>query len=85
MIDGFMGFMAVSGKNHPGPISFGNPRNFTIRQLSEIVIEMIGSSSKLDFRALPANDPKQRQPNISRARELLEWCSQPTSSAVCAR
>jgi UDP-glucuronate decarboxylase len=74
MIDGFMRFMAVSGKDHPGPINFGNPREFTIRQLGEIVIEMTGSSSKLDFRALPTDDPKQRQPNISRARELLEWC-----------
>ena len=73
MIDGFIRFMAGSGKDFIGPINFGNPKEFTIRQLGEIIIEMTGSSSKLDFRALPIDDPKQRQPNISRARELLEW------------
>jgi len=73
MIDGFIRFMAGSGKDLIGPINFGNPKEFTIRQLGEIIIEMTGSSSKLDFRALPIDDPKQRQPNISRARELLGW------------
>jgi UDP-glucuronate decarboxylase len=74
MVEGLMRFMAVSGKACLGPINFGNPKEFTIRQLGEIVIDMTGSSSKLVFRALPTDDPKQRQPNISRARELLDWC-----------
>jgi UDP-glucuronate decarboxylase len=73
MIDGFIRLMAGSGKDFIGPINFGNPKEFTIRQLGETIIEMTGSSSKLDFRALPIDDPKQRQPNISRARELLGW------------
>ncbi|UYO93985.1 UDP-glucuronic acid decarboxylase family protein [Pollutimonas sp. M17] len=73
MVDGFLRFMAVSDRNCPGPINLGNPREFTIRQLGEIVIEMTGSSSKLVFHTLPTDDPKQRQPDISRARELLEW------------
>jgi UDP-glucuronate decarboxylase len=73
MIEGFTRFMALPGKVCPGPINLGNPREFTIRQLGEMVIRMTGSSSKLDFRALPTDDPKQRQPNISRAMELLDW------------
>ena len=73
MVEGFMRFMAVPGKDCPGPINLGNPREFTIRQLGEIVIAMTGSSSKLDFRALPTDDPRQRQPNISQAQELLVW------------
>jgi len=73
MINGFVRFMATSSKKCPGPINFGNPREFTIRQLAEIVIEMTGSSSKLDFCSLPTDDPKQRQPNISEAQKLLDW------------
>jgi UDP-glucuronate decarboxylase len=73
MIEGFLRFMALSGKDIPGPINLGNPREFNIRQLGEMVIEMTGSSSKLEFRALPTDDPKQRQPNISQARKVLEW------------
>jgi len=73
MIEGFVRFMALSSKDIPGPINLGNPREFNIRQLGEMVIEMTGSSSKLEFRALPTDDPKQRQPNISHARKVLEW------------
>jgi UDP-glucuronate decarboxylase len=73
MVEGFMRFMEIPGKDSTGPINLGNPREFTIRQLGEIVIAMTGSSSKLDFRALPTDDPRQRQPNISRAQELLAW------------
>jgi UDP-glucuronate decarboxylase len=73
MIEGFLRLMALSGKDIPGPINLGNPREFNIRQLGEMVIEMTGSSSKLEFRALPTDDPKQRQPNISQARKVLEW------------
>jgi UDP-glucuronate decarboxylase len=57
----------------PGPINLGNPREFTIRELAELVIELTGSKSKLVFRPLPADDPKQRQPDISLARKLLDW------------
>ena len=56
-----------------GPINLGNPGEFTIRELAELVIEMTGSRSKLIRQALPSDDPKQRQPDISRAKTVLGW------------
>ncbi|MFN7178743.1 UDP-glucuronic acid decarboxylase family protein [Hyphomonas sp.] len=56
-----------------GPINIGNPGEFTIRQLAEQVIDLTGSKSQLVFRPLPQDDPKQRQPNITKAREILGW------------
>ena len=56
-----------------GPINIGNPGEFTIRQLAEQVIDLTGSKSQLVFRPLPQDDPKQRQPNIEKAREILNW------------
>ena len=51
----------------------GNPGEFTIRELAETVIELTGTKSKLIFKDLPADDPKQRQPDISLARKHLNW------------
>lgn len=59
-----------------GPINIGNPNEFTMRQLAEEVIRLTGSSSRLVFRPLPSDDPKQRQPDISLAKDRLGW--QPT-------
>jgi len=56
-----------------GPINIGNPGEFTIRQLAEQVIDLTGSKSKLVFLPLPQDDPKQRQPNIDKARDILGW------------
>lgn len=56
-----------------GPINLGNPNEFTIRELAEKVIAMTGSNSELTLHPLPSDDPRQRQPNISKARELLDW------------
>jgi len=56
-----------------GPINLGNPNEFTIRQLAELVIEMTNSRSKLVFEPLPQDDPQQRQPDISKARASLNW------------
>jgi UDP-glucuronate decarboxylase len=56
-----------------GPINLGNPVEFTILQLAELVIELTGSTSSIDRLPLPADDPRQRQPDIRRARELLHW------------
>ena len=72
MIDGFMRLMD-SPDTVTGPINLGNPVEFTIRQLAEQVIALTGSKSKMEFRPLPADDPKQRQPDISRARSTLGW------------
>jgi UDP-glucuronate decarboxylase len=56
-----------------GPVNIGNPREFTIRELAEAVLKLTGSPSKLVFRPLPADDPKQRQPDIALARKELGW------------
>ena len=56
-----------------GPINLGNPIEFTILDLAEKVIAMIGSKSKIIFKPLPGDDPKQRQPDISLAQEYLDW------------
>ena len=56
-----------------GPVNIGNPVEFTIRQLAEAVIELTGSGSRLVRRPMPPDDPKQRQPDIGLARELLGW------------
>jgi UDP-glucuronate decarboxylase len=56
-----------------GPINIGNPHEFTIRELAELVIEMTGTKSKIRFEPLPSDDPRQRQPNISMAKSILNW------------
>ena len=56
-----------------GPVNIGNPGEFTIRQLAEQIIELTGSRSRIICEPLPADDPKQRRPDISKARELLQW------------
>src|SRR5476651_1845856 len=56
-----------------GPINIGNPNEFTILQLAEMVIKMVGAKSKIVRRPLPENDPRQRQPNISLAKKHLSW------------
>lgn len=78
LIEGLVRFMDLpAGENEapgfPGPINLGNPGEFTIRQLAEMVIELTGSRSRLVFRPLPADDPMQRKPEIARARGLLRW------------
>ena len=56
-----------------GPINIGNPAEFSIRELAEIVIDVTGSRSKIVSRPLPADDPRQRQPDIAKARHALGW------------
>lgn len=56
-----------------GPINIGNPNEFTIRQLAEMVIELTGSKSKIVYLPAVADDPTQRQPTINKAREILHW------------
>ena len=72
LVEGFLRMMATPA-GVVGPINLGNPNEFTIRELAEEVIELTGSSSTLEFRPLPQDDPTQRQPDIARARELLGW------------
>lgn len=56
-----------------GPINLGNPHEFTIKQLAELVIELTGSKSKIIYEPLPSDDPTQRQPIITKAKEILGW------------
>jgi UDP-glucuronate decarboxylase len=56
-----------------GPINLGNPVEFTMRELAEIVLDLTGSSSRIVHEPLPIDDPKRRRPDISRADELLDW------------
>lgn len=72
LIDGFVRFMAAP-EGVTGPINIGNPGEFTIRQLAEMVIELTGSRSRIVFQPLPQDDPMQRKPDISLAHEQLDW------------
>ena len=72
LIDGFLALMDT-GPEVTGPVNIGTPREFTIRQLAEMVIEMTGSRSELVFEPLPQDDPPQRKPDISLAQEKLGW------------
>jgi UDP-glucuronate decarboxylase len=72
LIDGMVRLMETPD-DVVGPVNLGNPAEFTIRQLAELVIEITGAASKIVHRPLPLDDPKQRQPDISKAQELLGW------------
>ena len=72
LIEGFVRLMKTSAEV-TGPINLGNPAEFTILELAEEVLRQTGSKSKLVFKPLPSDDPKQRQPDITRAREVLGW------------
>jgi len=72
LIDGFVRLMAAPDEI-TGPINLGNPGEFTIRELAEKVIEMIGSKSTLTFEDLPVDDPMQRKPIIDKAQNHLGW------------
>jgi UDP-glucuronate decarboxylase len=72
LVDGFVRLMA-SPDEFTGPVNLGNPREFTIRELAEKVIDMTGSKSKLSYKPLPHDDPTQRQPDISLAKKQLGW------------
>jgi UDP-glucuronate decarboxylase len=72
MIEGFVRLMN-SADEITGPINIGNPGEFTIRELAEIVVEMTGSKSEIVQKELPSDDPKQRQPDIRLAKEKLDW------------
>ena len=72
MVDGMMKMMD-SGPSETGPINFGNPLEWTIKDLAEKIIELSGSKSELINKPLPSDDPQQRRPDITRAKERLGW------------
>lgn len=71
LVEGLIRLMNTD--NLHDPVNLGNPGEFTIKQLAEEVARICGSDLKLNYMSLPQDDPKQRQPNISRAQELLGW------------
>src|ERR1700684_1356666 len=72
LVEGFLRMMDTQ-ENVTGPVNVGNPGESTTRELAELVIEMTGSRSALVFEPLPADDPRQRKPNIAQAQALLGW------------
>jgi len=72
LIDAIVRLMAT-GDAVTGPINMGNPAEFTIRDLASIIIDLTGSKSAVVSRPLPADDPRQRQPDIATARKVLDW------------
>jgi UDP-glucuronate decarboxylase len=72
LIEGFVLLMS-SPKDVTGPINIGNPGEFTILELAETILRMVGGSSRLELKPLPQDDPKQRKPDITQARETLGW------------
>ena len=71
--DEIRGILALLDSNERGPINIGNPVEFTMLELAELVLELTGSQSQLVYEALPADDPLQRCPDITLARQLLKW------------
>ena len=77
LIDGLVRLMETSD-DVIGPVNLGNPEEFSVRELAETIIALIGSSSRIIHRPLPEDDPKQRRPDISKAQAILHW--QPKTS-----
>ena len=65
--------MMNSDENVIGPVNLGNPNEFSILELAESIISLAGSKSKIIYKKLPTDDPKQRQPDISKAKNQLDW------------
>jgi dTDP-glucose 4,6-dehydratase len=71
--DEVRGFLALLDSGEHLPVNIGNPNEFTIKELAEIVLEIVGGSSRIVYEPLPVDDPTQRRPDITRARTLLGW------------
>ena len=72
LVDGIVRLMQTPD-DVTGPINIGNPSEFTIRQLAEKVLELTGSASRIEFHPLPHDDPRQRRPDIAKARAVIDW------------
>ena len=67
------GLIALMNGSHIGPINLGNPNEYTITTVAETIQKILKSNNKIKFMPIPSDDPKRRKPDISRARELLNW------------
>lgn len=72
LVEGMIRTMATDD-SFIGPVNIGNPNEFTMLELAEAVIRLTNSKSKISFKPLPQDDPKQRQPNINLAKKVLDW------------
>jgi UDP-glucuronate decarboxylase len=72
LVDGIIAFMEQDGGG-PGPMNLGNPVEFTIRELAEMVIRLTGSSSRIVFNPLPQDDPERRKPDVREAEQRIAW------------
>jgi len=66
-------YRLMNKEDFTGPINIGNPNEITLLELAEQIIKLTGSKSKIVFKPLPKDDPRQRQPNISMAKKVLDW------------
>jgi dTDP-glucose 4,6-dehydratase len=71
--DEIRGLISLAESGYHEPVNIGNPDEYTLLELAELVIEVTGSKSEIVFEALPTDDPKVRQPDITLAREILGW------------
>jgi dTDP-glucose 4,6-dehydratase len=71
--DEIEGILRLAWSQEPGPVNIGNPDEFTILECAKKVLEVTGSATEIAFEPLPQDDPKQRRPDITKARELLGW------------
>jgi len=71
LVDGLLRMMNQTGEI--GPINLGNPAEFTIRELAEMVLRLTDSKSRIESRPLPEDDPVRRQPDIAKARQVPDW------------
>jgi dTDP-glucose 4,6-dehydratase len=67
------GILRLARSSEPGPVNVGNPAEFTILECANVVLQVTGSKSKISYEPLPADDPKQRRPDITKAKTLLGW------------
>ena len=67
------GIVAMGASSHPGPINLGNPKENTLLELAQMVTELVGGTGEIEFSELPEDDPRTRNPDITRAREILNW------------
>jgi dTDP-glucose 4,6-dehydratase len=67
------GIVRMGSSSHPGPINLGNPKENTLLELAQMVVELVGGKGEIEFSELPEDDPKTRNPDITRAREILNW------------
>jgi UDP-glucuronate decarboxylase len=72
LVDGLIRLMNAPAEL-TGPVNLGNPKEFSVRELAEKIIQLTGTRSRIEFRPLPTDDPQQRQPDIALARKALDW------------